>query len=201
MDHIQIPALNEPHVVTADVTVCTPSLPHRHSFLADNMMSVREQTVTPRAHLIGLDYARVGGQKTLNNLIRQADTTWVAPLADDDIFYPDYLETLLANVEEDTAMIYGWCKVSGNREGWNLCQPFSEGQLRKGPYIPATVMLRKDVWEELNGYSEIEVCEDYAFQIKLLDAGYKIKNVQKIIWEYRFHGRNVSDGKILPWEV
>ena len=136
----------------------------------------------------------------LNDLINMAETTWVAPLADDDIVYPQYLEKLLA-ASDGADFIYGWCHVSGNREGWNLKVPYSEAQLRKGPYIPATCLLRKSVWEEFGGYSEIEVCEDYAFQLRLLDAGKKIVNVQEVIWEYRFHGRNVSDGKILPWEV
>lgn len=200
MEHIQIPALNEPHVETADVTVCTASLPHRVQFRNELIESVNNQTVKPKAHLIGIDHARVGGQKMMNDLIRMAETTWVAPIADDDIMYPDYLETLLAN-SDGADMIYGWCNVSGNRAGWDLKQPFDEKRLRTGPYIPATILLRKSTWEELGGYSEIEVCEDYAFQIKLLDNGKVIRNVPKVIWEYRFHGRNMSDGKILPWEI
>ena len=200
MEHEQIPALNEPHVETADVTVCTASLPHRFEFRNELIKSVEAQTVMPRAHFIGIDYGRVGGQKTMNDLIRAATTEWVAPIADDDLMYPQYLERLLAN-SEGADMVYSWCAVTGGRAGWDLCQPFDPDRLRRQPYIPATVLLRKSVWEELNGYSEVEVCEDYAFQIKMLDAGKVIRNVPEVLWEYRFHGRNISDGLILPWEV
>ncbi len=200
MNHEVIPALNEPHVETADITVCTASLPHRHKFRAELIESVSKQTLIPRAHLVGIDYARVGGQKMMNDMIRAAETTWVAPIADDDLMYPNYLERLLAN-SEGAHLIYGWCNITGGREGWDLKQPFDPQRLRQSPYIPATVLLRKSVWEELNGYSENEVCEDYAFQLKMLNAGYTIRNVPEVIWEYRFHGRNISDGLILPWEV
>ena len=200
MEHIQIPALNEPHQVTADVTVCTPSLPHRSQFRYECIEAVNNQTVKPRAHFVGIDHARVGGPKMLNDMIKHSETTWVAPIADDDLMYPNYLEVLLAN-SEGADMIYGWCNITGGRAGWDLKQPFDAKRLRQGPYIPATILLRKSVWEEFGGYSEVEVCEDYAFQLRLLDAGKVIRNVPQVIWEYRFHGRNVSDGKILPWEV
>ena len=182
-----------------DVTVCTPSLPHRNSMLVECMESVRNQTLQPKAHLIGIDYNRIGGAKNLNRLITQADTEWIAPLADDDLLYPTYLERLLSEAG-DADMIYPWCEVTGTRNGWNPNALFDPERLKTDNYIPATVLIRKSAWEELGGYPEI-VCEDHGMWVKLLQGGKKIKCLPEILWQYRFHGRNISDGQYQPWEV
>lgn len=182
-----------------DVTVCTPSVIHRSQMLQECMESVRNQTWTPKAHLIGIDYERVGGAKTLNKLIDAANTEWIAPLADDDLFYPRYIEALLTNAD-DADMIYPWCQVTGTRNGWNPNSLFDVERLRVGNYIPATVLLRKSAWEKLGGYPEV-VCEDHAMWLKMIDANMKIKCFPEILWQYRFHGSNISDGTLSPWEV
>lgn len=185
---------------TDGVTVVTPSLPHRNEMLVNNMESVRNQTLQPKAHLIGIDYERIGGAKMINKLIGQVRTKWFAPLADDDVFYPQHLERLVTVGEAlEADMIYPWCHVV-NRGGWNPNAHFDEQRLRTGNYIPATVLMKTEVWNELGGYPD-EVCEDWAMWIKMLDAGKKIRCLPEITWEYRFHGRNISDGKIPPWEV
>jgi len=182
-----------------DVTVCTPSLPHRNEMLAECMESVRNQTWTPKAHLVGIDYERIGGPKTLNKLISAADTEWIAPLADDDLLYPNYIEELVHNAG-DADMVYPWCEVTGTRNGWNPNATLDIERLKQSNYIPATVLLRRSAWEQLGGYPEV-VCEDHAMWVKMIDAGMQIKCVPKILWQYRFHGRNISDGKLEPWEV
>lgn len=182
-----------------DVTVCTPSIPHRHEMLKQCMESVRKQTAEPQSHLIGIDYARVGGAKMLNNLISQATTEWIVPLADDDILYPNFIERLVSEAG-DADMIYPWCEVTGTRKNWNPNSHLDIERLRTDNYIPATVLIRRSTWEELGGYPDV-VCEDHAMWVKMIEAGKTIKCLPEVLWEYRFHGRNISDGEIPPWEV
>lgn len=182
-----------------DVTVCTPSLPHRNEMLSECMTSVRDQTWQPKAHMVCVDYERAGAASIVNKLIDAANTEWIAPLADDDLFYPNYIEELLSNAE-DADMIYPWCEVTGTRNGWNPNSHLDLDRLKADNYIPATVLIRKSAWEKVGGYPEV-VCEDHAMWIKLMEAGLKIKCHPKILWQYRFHGRNISDGTINPWEV
>jgi glycosyltransferase involved in cell wall biosynthesis len=182
-----------------DVTVCTPSLAHRNEMLVECMASVRNQTWQPRAHLVGVDYDRAGASVVLNRLISAADTEWIAPLADDDLLYPHYIESLLSNAE-DADMIYPWCEVTGTRNGWNPNSLLDIKRLKSDNYIPATVLIRKSAWEKVGGYPEV-VCEDHAMWIKLIEADLKIKCLPEILWQYRFHGRNISDGQYEPWEV
>ncbi len=175
-----------------DVTVCTTSIPHRSEMLQECMRSVRNQTWKPKAHLIAIDYERVGGARTLNTLIDAAKTEWVAPLADDDLFYPQYIEKLLTNAG-DADMIYPWCEVTGTRNGWNPNSLLDIERLKEDNYIPATVLLRKSAWEKLGGYPEV-VCEDHAMWLKMIEANMQIKCLPEILWQYRFHGKNISDG-------
>lgn len=182
----------------ADVTVVTPTLAHRSEMLNDCMDSVRNQTVLPKAHIIGTDYERVGTSHMFNKLIDAATTEWVAPLCDDDILYPNYIERLIENAE-DADMIYPWCEVVGTRNGWNPNSYFDAERLFHGNYIPATVLLRKSVWEELGGYPD-HVCEDWMMWIKMVESNKKIKCLPEILWQYRFHGKNISDGNP-PWAV
>ena len=175
-----------------DVTVCTPSLPHRSDMLNECMQSVRSQTWQPKSHLIGLDYERLGPAKTANKLYSQATTEWVISLADDDLLYPSFIETLLSQAD-DADMIYPWCEVIGTRNGWNPNSYFDADRLRDNNYIPATVLIRKSAWEDVGGFPEV-LLEDHEMWIKLMDAGKKIKCVPEILWQYRFHGKNISDG-------
>jgi glycosyltransferase involved in cell wall biosynthesis len=154
-----------------DVTVCTPTIPHRSEMLQECMESVRNQTWTPKAHLVAVDFERVGGARMLNQLIDAAKTEWIAPLADDDLFYPQYIEKLLSNAG-DADMIYPWCEVTGTRNGWNPNSLLDIERLKKDNYIPATVLIRKSAWEKLGGYPEV-VCEDHAMWVKMIDANIK----------------------------
>lgn len=167
--------------------------------LVECIESVKKQTVLPASHTIYTDYNRIGPAKALNIMFRSIETEWAAPLADDDIFYPQYIERLIAEAG-DADMVYPWCRVTGTREGWIPNAHFDADTLRVSNYIPATVLIRKSAWEKVGGYPEV-VCEDHAMWLKLLDAGLKIKCVPEILWEYRFHGRNISDGIYAPWEV
>lgn len=177
------------------VTVVTPAIETRFDLLAECIESVKNQTHKPHAHLVSVDYGRIGGARNLNNLIDAATTEWVAPLADDDVLYPNHLQALL-DASEGADMVYSWCDVTG-RGNWNPNSHFDPKRLRVSPYIPATVLLRKSAWEELGGFPDV-VCEDHAFQIKMLDANKKIVCAPIVTWNYRFEVRadhkNISNG-------
>lgn len=177
----------------ADVTVVTPTVSHRHAMLVNCMESVRNQTVLPRAHLIGTDYERIGPEGMFNQLIDKSTTEWVAPLCDDDVYYPNFIERLVAEAE-DADMIYPWVNVVGHPRSWNPNSLFDPVRLMHENYIPATVLIRKSVWEELGGYPESNGCEDWLMWIKMVQAQKRIKCLPEVLWEYRFHGRNISSG-------
>lgn len=182
----------------ADVTVITPTVPHRYEMLFDCIESVRNQTVLPKNHFIGVDYEREGIPKTINKMISNADTEWIAPLCDDDVYYSNYIERLIQE-SNDADMIYPWCNVVNHPTGWNPNSYFDPQRLLVENYIPATVLIRKSVWEELGGYPDC-IYEDWMMWIKLVQRKKRIKCVPEVLWEYRFHGRNISSG-VSPLDI
>lgn len=180
------------------ITVVTCAVDTRFEMLAENLDSVRAQTLQPQAHIICVDYRRQGPAATLNQAIAGVDTTWYMVLADDDILYPNCLEELWAN-RANADLVYPWCDVSGSsRTAPN--QDFNASVLRDHNYIPATTLVRTDAWAEVGGYPTDVRNEDHYFFLRLLDAGKQIKCYPKRLWEYRIHGNNLSEHDTLRYE-
>jgi glycosyltransferase involved in cell wall biosynthesis len=181
-------------MLTADVSVITPAIPERTtSMLPACVDSVVNQTLKPKAHLIGIDYNRVGAGAMCNTLVTNVKTEYIAFLADDDIFYNNHIEVLHNNVG-NADLIYSWCNVVG-RGDWNPNSYFDADRLCIGNYIPSTVMMRTDVFREFGGFDETPfIAEDWDMWLKMLRQNKVFKCVDEITWEYRFHGSNISDG-------
>jgi hypothetical protein len=176
------------------IIVVTASLPERNSFRAECIQSVNEQTLQPVAHLVSIDHERAGPARILNRLLPAclaAGAEWIAQLADDDIFYPHHLATLVENAN-DADIVYPYCEVRGRN--WNPNAPFDAERLRRENYIPATTLIRASLCEQLGGWREEakEGFEDWDFWLRALDAGARFVCVPQVTWAYRFHGHNMS---------
>jgi hypothetical protein len=135
----------------ASIAVLTPSLPDRGELLAEAVESVRQQTLTPSVHAIGVDYENIGIGKMLNRLASGVEVDWLARLDDDDLFKPNHLQVLASGAEK-ADVIYTWCDVeprpTNGRSagppgvlgppGWEPNQAFDAELLRQRNYIPAT---------------------------------------------------------------
>jgi glycosyl transferase family 2 len=199
----------------ASITVLTPSLPGRSELLAEAMASVQAQSTTPTSHVVGIDYDRIGIGRMLNQLVSSAEADWLARLDDDDLFMPNHLEVLAAQVR-DADVIYSWCEVKPRARdgvvppvpavlgpaGWIPNQEFDAHLLRKRNYIPATTLIRKSLWEEIGGWTlpgwgvgdsprKPEFAEDWDFWLRALDAGARFLCIPEVTWTYRYHGENV----------
>jgi glycosyltransferase involved in cell wall biosynthesis len=179
----------------ADVTVITPAIAMRADMLKNCIESVHWQTDKPKSHLIGIDNHKIGAGALCNELVRGVRTAYIAFLADDDVFYPNHIETLFnAALSSEADLVYSWCNVVG-RGGWNPNAHFDANRLLTGNYIPSTVLLRTDVFREMGGFvSTPFAAEDWDMWLKMLHAGKTFHCVPEITWEYRFHGANISDG-------
>ena len=177
------------------VVVMTPSLPERAEFRAECVESVKAQTLAPVAHVVMLDYERVGPAVMLNRMLPAciaAEADWIAQLADDDLIDSHHLETLVAHSAE-ADILYSYCRVTGR--GFNPNSPFDADRLRRENYIPATTLIRASLCEELGWRADSAYgFEDWDFWLRALDAGARFVCVPEETWTYRFHGSNLSTG-------
>jgi hypothetical protein len=198
-----------------NIAVLTPALPSRGDMLVEAIASVRAQTLAPTAHLVGIDHARIGIGRMLNQLADAAEAEWLARLDDDDLLDPNHLEAL-ASVAGEADIVYSWCRIAPRNSGpvepaypsvigssgWVPNQTFDADRLRASNYIPATTLLRKSLWHELGGWHlagygvgdsppSPDGTEDWDFWLRSLDAGARFVCLPEVTWTYRYHGENL----------
>lgn len=111
----------------------------------------------------------------------------------DDVISPDYLEKMALTIADGADItypdIYMW-----NSETPELSVPAMKittkyiKRISKVP-IPVTSMMKREVYEKLNGFKEMEVLEDIDFFIRALCNNYTFKKSHTLLW-YRKYGKS-----------
>ncbi len=176
------------------LAVVTTAIPERLGMLHHLLESIETQTLRPDAHLVHIDYEKVGPAASLNRVAMAAvaaGADWVAQIADDDLAYPHHLETLV-DASADADIVYSWCDVEGRP--WNPNSPFDAERLRYENYVPGTTLIRSTLIQTLGGWrpEAAHSFEDWDFWLRALDAGARFVCVPTVTWLYRFHGDNLS---------
>jgi hypothetical protein len=161
--------------------------------LGQAMTSVRNQTVPPLEHIIGIDYERIGVVANTNRLCSLARAEWLLILADDDLLFPTCLEKL-ENAPGEGEVVYSEMRVEG--EGWPEVGPGpSQGKVAG---LPGTALIRTELWNRLGGYRAEHHPEDLDFWNRANDAHAGFRYVPEVLWVYRIgheHG-NISRGTL-----
>lgn len=159
--------------------------------LAEAVESVAAQTFQPEAHLIFVDTQRKGPSAAINRLVKAAQTEWISILADDDLYDPDHLETLMG--ESDRAdMVLSWCRIEGQDipQYRGAFHPYDLLQ-RSDTGMRGTFLFRKSLWERVGGWPPGPI-EDWKFMVACVQAKARLVPVYRETWTYRFHGGNYS---------
>ena len=173
------------------MTVVTPSLPERAKMLAEAIESVAAQSLQPHAHLVAVDHRRTGPSGLINQLVKAARTEWVAILADDDLFLPHHLETLMAH-SDAADMVLSWSRIEGRDIDQYRGEFFAYDLVnRQDTGMRGTFMFRKSLWERVGGWPPSPI-EDWKFMVACVQAKARLVPVYEETWIYRFHGGNVS---------
>lgn len=141
---------------------------------------------------------------TRNRGVNEAYGELVATLDCDDIALPERIALQYRHMTENPqlALSGGHAEVidsNGKPTGEFYKMPFRPhevgiGLLFRNVFVNSTVMFRKEAIEELGGYKEMGICDDYelAFRISKL---YPVDNMDKVLVRYRVHNHNISSEK------
>jgi len=128
---------------------------------------------------------------TKNRLISLATTNYLASQDSDDVSFPNRLELEYKFLEEnkDYAVV-AWNNAIIDEKGKEIWhRKYSDDIrrviLKKSPVSHPTTMMRKDMFDKVWWYSKVKYVEDYDLWIKLYNEGYKIKNLDEDLLEYR----------------
>lgn len=168
------------------VSVITATIPGREAMLAECEASIQAQTFKDWEHLVLLDAEREGCSTMCNRMVAAAQGEWLFLLADDDLALPGCLATHLEHAA-DADIVYAPPLVWGQKNPWWFYMA--------PPAIPATALIRRDLWLELGGYMEGAVREE---DRKLWTAALEhdarfVRADTAPTWVYRLgHGGNKS---------
>ena len=188
---------------TVDVTVCTPTIPGREAWLEEARDSVRDQTTSPRSHLV--DCGPVSWPagmpdvvKRRNRMLGHVETEWVAVLDDDDVYDPWHFETIEPWLSDGIDVIYAFChEIEGiNVNAWS--RETLAGEIERSNPIFSNACIRTSKLREVGGWS-IEgwdpgthlyrggpVCmEDWDLWVRMARAGASFLCVPTKTWHYR----------------
>lgn len=139
---------------------------------------------------------------TLNNMLSMTQAKYVARMDADDKSRPNRFEKQFLFLEEnpDYAMV-GSNIIKFDEDGEFGVHRYPEKPEKKdflwnSPFAHPSIMIRKEVIDELGGYLDdvrTQRCEDYDLWMRLYETGYKGYNIQNPVFEY-YEGQN-SYGK------
>lgn len=143
----------------------------------------------------------IGLVKSLNKAIAVSNGKYIARMDADDISEPNRLEHQKNNLEIRNLDIIGGNIILINEKGEDFSKlSFPTDQsllkffLRWGNSLPhPTWMLKKEVYDKLNGYRNIPRCEDYDFICRALQNNYKIGNIDEFVLRYRIRRDSISN--------
>jgi glycosyltransferase involved in cell wall biosynthesis len=145
----------------------------------------------------------LGLVRTLNRAIAAAGGSVLARMDADDIALPQRLEKQLAFMEQEHFDIVGavtqYVDETGNPiEGSHAYK--TEEQLHRllqfeNGLCHPTWMVRREVYEQLNGYRDIDSCEDYDFLLRAIEKGYRLGMVDEVLLYYRYNKSGISQSR------
>ena len=163
------------------IAVITPSKPNRAKLLEECKASVLAQTL-PAFHAIEVDVNLEGPAIVRNRIVASLDPSydWIAPVDDDDIIYRDHLQ-LLAAQSENADVVYS----PPSKYGSGSIHAFNAKELPGRNHIGMTSLVRRSMFEKVNGFWDKARFEDWDLWLRILKAGGRFVYVPTATWEYR----------------
>ncbi len=137
----------------------------------------------------------VGPGKALNEGIKACKYEYIVRMDSDDISMPNRClkQMLLFAVKPKLDIIGTYVEEFEDETDKTMCvkkvpimqKNIVEYSKRRNPFNRQSVAFRKSTAEEVGGYSDLKLCEDYEFAARMLAAGAVGQNIPEVLVRYR----------------
>lgn len=158
-----------------------------------------------------IEREKPGIVSALNTGLAKARAPYIARMDDDDIAYPNRLETQLEHLQEHRSIDLCGARIRfidaqgksdtikrGNLQyaKW-LNSLTTPGQIRDACYIESplphpTLFAHRDVWSTLGGYRELDGPEDYDLILRAMLHGMKMGKPEALLLDWREHAQRLT---------
>ncbi|MFB9769831.1 glycosyltransferase [Lactiplantibacillus modestisalitolerans] len=152
-------------------------------------------------HLI-FNETNIGLAQSLNLAASTAKCDYLARMDADDIAMPNRMEVEMAQLQDHPE----WALVSGNINyidensdviGEKSAIPENPRLISKilplgSTIIHPTVIIKKEVFDQVEGYRLLPTAEDYDLWLRILDRGYCIGSVNTLLLKYRLRNNSMT---------
>lgn len=141
----------------------------------------------------------VGLVRSLNKALKMCSGKYIARMDADDYSYPNRLEREYFFIKKNGFDIVGTAyeifekdKIIDTR--YNPRHSIiSKRVLRyKNCIVHPSWLIKTEVYDDLDGYRQIDACEDYDFLVRAVLKGYKIGNINEVLFQYRNNENSIS---------
>lgn len=147
-----------------------------------------------------------GVANNLNRALYAAKGEWIKFFSGDDVLKPDTVKDLIefASKQQNASLIHGAVELINEKSeilvipkvlNKYLYPTFNE-QLRGNRIKGPSVFYKRNDLISLGGFNPDFGVEDYYIYLKLLNSGYSIFYIGKIIAQYRIHQSNFSNDRL-----
>jgi glycosyltransferase involved in cell wall biosynthesis len=156
------------------------------------------------------NHKNLGLPGAMNKALSFAKGEYIARMDADDICYPDRLEIQLEymrNYGYDLIAARGQCIdfqgniINGMESDYYESQAIIKRLRFANCLIHSTWLVKKDVYEQLNGYRDIPRCEDYDFLLRALKLEKRFGMCNNILLYYRINSSGISRSGLLEQEL
>ena len=187
------------------VSVIMSTYNESEDYIRSSVSSILRQTLHDLELIIVIDNPKNEAAVTAVNAFASEDSRVkiLARMDADDISMPQRLENQLAFMEHEQFDIVGAVTQYIDENGIPVAGGHTyktEEQLKRllqfeNGLCHPTWMVRREVYEQLNGYRDIDSCEDYDFLLRALEKGYRLGMVDEVLLYYRYNVNGISQSR------
>lgn len=145
----------------------------------------------------------IGLTASLNKLLKHVNGEYIFRMDADDISKTDRVEKQLKYIKENNIDVLSALVEEINEQGDVVHKGKSyikEGEIQKlrkilrykNILIHPTWCVKKKVYDDLDGYKDIDTAEDYDFILRTMDKGYRIGILNDHVLHYRIRSTGIS---------